>query len=124
LATLQFFLKGKADAGLSFSTVDHLRWDLTSIFEMAVAEKLVTVNPTAGLYTPKNAPKGETRAMSAAEVRAALDAVAFREVIMHMAIFAGFRPNEFLGLQRRHVSADGTKVEVEQRGLPRRNRRS
>jgi site-specific recombinase XerC len=116
LATLQAFLKAKADTCLSFSTVDHLRWDLTSIFEMAVAEKLITVNPTAGLYTPKNAPKGQTRAMSSSEVAVALNAVAFRErVIMHMAIFAGFRPGEILGLQRRHVAADGTKVEVEQR---------
>lgn len=32
--------------------------------------------------TPKNAPKEETRAMSAAEVRAALDAVAFREKVI------------------------------------------
>jgi hypothetical protein len=35
---LQRFLDEKAAAGLSFSTVDHLRWDLLQIFEMAVAE--------------------------------------------------------------------------------------
>ncbi|MEN6336907.1 MAG: tyrosine-type recombinase/integrase, partial [Phycisphaerales bacterium] len=116
LNSLQAFLQQKADAGLSFSTVDHLRWDLSSIFEMAIAEKLITVNPTASLYTPKNAKRGETRAMTDTEVAVALGAVEFRErVIMHMAIFAGFRPGEILALQRRHVSANGKKVQVEQR---------
>src|SRR5262245_5333044 len=33
---LQSFLERKADAGLSFSTVDHLRWDLHQIFGLAV----------------------------------------------------------------------------------------
>ena len=116
LAGLQSFLKQKADAGLSFGTVNHLRWDLSSIFDMAVSEKVISINPAAGLYTPKNAPKGQTRAMSAAEVAMALNAVAFREqLIMHMAIFAGFRPGEILALQRRHVAADGAKVQVAQR---------
>jgi len=39
LTSLQTFLETKADEGLSFSVVDHLRWDLSAIFEMAVAEK-------------------------------------------------------------------------------------
>jgi len=37
---LQTFLDGKG-AELSFSMVDHLRWDLKQIFDMAVAEDLV-----------------------------------------------------------------------------------
>lgn len=36
---LQAFLDRKGAAGLSFSTVDHLRWDLDQIVEMAVAEE-------------------------------------------------------------------------------------
>src|SRR5262249_30724420 len=35
---LQSYLDGKAAAELSLSTVDHLRWDLKQIFDMAVAE--------------------------------------------------------------------------------------
>src|SRR5215471_7746361 len=65
LTSLQAFLDGKAEEGLSFSVVDHLRWDLTSIFEMAVAEKVIDANPATRLYTPKNAQKGVTPAMSA-----------------------------------------------------------
>lgn len=35
---LQDLLDRKADLKLSFSTVDHLRWDLSQIFEMAVSD--------------------------------------------------------------------------------------
>jgi hypothetical protein len=62
LTPLKAFLNGKADEGLSFSGVDHLRWDLSAIFEMAIAEKVVEVSPATRLYTPKNALKGQTRA--------------------------------------------------------------
>jgi len=34
---LQDLLDVKTKAGLSFSTVDHLRWDLKQIFDLAVA---------------------------------------------------------------------------------------
>jgi hypothetical protein len=39
LTSLQAFLESKADEGLSFSVVDHLRWDLSAIFEMASRKK-------------------------------------------------------------------------------------
>jgi integrase len=116
LTSLQAFLDRKADEGLSFSVVDHLRWDLSAIFEMAIAEKVVEVSPATRLYTPKNARKGQTRAMSVDQVNTVLAAVDLRErVLLHMAIFSGFRPGEMLGLQRRHVAADGSAVSVEQR---------
>ena len=116
LTSLQGYLERKAGTGLSFSVVDHLRWDLSAIFEMAVAEKVISSNPATRLYTPKYAPRGRTRAMTAEEVNLALGAVKFREqVLLHMAIFAGFRPGEMLALQRRHVSEDATVVKVEQR---------
>jgi hypothetical protein len=60
LTSLQAFLDRKADEGLSFSVVDHLRWDLSAIFEMAIANKVVDVNPATRLYTPKKAPKGKS----------------------------------------------------------------
>jgi integrase len=116
LTSLQAFLDRKADEGLSFSVVDHLRWDLSAIFEMAIAEKVIEASPTTRLYTPKHAAKGQTRAMSVEQVNTALTAVDLREqVLLHMAILSGFRPGEMLGLQRRHVAADGSAVNVEQR---------
>src|SRR4029077_15897994 len=38
------FLDRKGAAGLSFSTVDHLRWDLKQVFDMAVAEGFILRN--------------------------------------------------------------------------------
>lgn len=90
LTSLQAFLERKADEGLSFSVVDHLRWDLSAIFEMAVAEKVIASNPGTRLYTPKHAPKGTTRAMSVDEVNVALGAVELREqLLLHMAVLLG-----------------------------------
>jgi hypothetical protein len=83
---------------------------------MAITEKVITVDPTSGLYTPKNTKAGQTRAMSIQEVQVALAAVEPREkVLLSMAIFAGFRPDEMFGLQRRHVLANGSAANVEQR---------
>jgi len=116
LSSLQSFLDGKAADGLSFSVVDHLRWDLGAIFEMAVAEKVISSNPGTRLYTPKQAARGETRAMTTEQVNVAIGAVQLREqILLHMAIFSGFRPGEMLALQRRHISGDAKVVKVEQR---------
>lgn len=116
LTSLQAFLERKADASLSFSLVDHLRWDLSAILEMAVAEKAIASNPATRLYTSKHAPRGKTRAMTVEQVNVAIGAVEVREqILLHMAIFSGFRPGEMLALQRHHVSEDATVVKVEQR---------
>jgi hypothetical protein len=50
---LQTFLKNRADAGLSRSVVDHLRWDLKAIFKMAADDALIEGNPAGSLVTPK-----------------------------------------------------------------------
>ena len=50
---LQDLLDEKAQSGLSFSVVDHLRWDMKQIFDMAVAEGHVERNPALLLFTPK-----------------------------------------------------------------------
>jgi integrase len=113
--TLQAFLEEKAPTS-SFSLVDHLRWDLSSIFEMAVAERVIPANPATRLYTPAAAKKGACPTMNATEVEMALNAVELREkVILHLAIFSGLRPGEILALQRCNVAADGSSVGIEQR---------
>jgi hypothetical protein len=37
------------------------------------------------------------------------------ELLLHLAIFSGFRPGKMLGLHRRHVALDCSSVIVEQR---------
>ena len=116
LAPLQQFLKRKAASGLSFSTVDHLRWDLASMFEMAVSEKVISVNPTTALYTPKTAKRSVGQTMSAEQVELALGAVERREqIILQLAVFAGMRPGELLAIQRENVKRDASVIEVRRR---------
>ncbi len=52
---LQSFLDEKCASGLSFSMVDHMRWDLKQIFEMAAVEDLIGKNPARLLFTPGEA---------------------------------------------------------------------
>ena len=55
---LQDLLDRKVEKeGLSFSTVDHLRWDLKQVFDMAVAEGHIERNPAQLLFTPREAAK-------------------------------------------------------------------
>jgi integrase len=115
LKALQAFLNRKAD-GLSRSTVAHLRWDLRSVFKLALAEGFIDRDPTAALYTPKEAAVEPTRVMTGKEVEQYIDVLEFRErVIVHLAIFTGLRPGEILGLQRQHVSADCQSIIIKQR---------
>jgi integrase len=50
------------------------------------------------------------------QVPTLLDALEFRErVIAHLAIFVGLRPGEILGLQRKHVKDNTTRIVIDQR---------
>jgi integrase len=115
LKNLQMYLNAKA-ANLSRSVVAHLRWDFHAIFKLAIAEGYADRDPTAALYTPKAAETSPARVMTKEEVERYFEPLDQRErVIAHLAIFAGMRPGELLGLQRRHVSGDATQIRVEQR---------
>jgi site-specific recombinase XerD len=84
--------------------------------EMAVSEKVISVNPTAALYTPKTAKRSVSHTMSAEQVELALSAVERREkVILQLAVFAGTRPGELLAIQRENVKSDGSVIEVRKR---------
>ena len=77
LKALQQFLNGKAES-LSRSIVAHLRWDLRLIFKLALAEGFAQRDPTAALYTPKEAAVAQTRAMTRKEVEQYLAALSIR----------------------------------------------
>ncbi len=91
-------LKAGKDA-LSFSTVDHLRWDLKQIFDMAVAEGYILRNPAQLLFTPKEARMARREVMTAAEVQTCFRVLGPRErLIAKLAILAGMRPGEIFAL--------------------------
>lgn len=96
---LQDFMDSKGNAGLSFSVVDHLRWDLKQIFDMAIAEGKVLRNPALLLFTPKTAAKPIHRAMTVVDVRQCFAALDLRErLIAKLAIVAGMRPGEIFAM--------------------------
>jgi integrase len=110
---LQDFLDSKAP-GLSFSVVDHLRWDLKAIFDMAVSEGLVVRNPALMLFTPKEAKKPVRRTMNIAEVQKCFIVLAERErLIVKLAILAGMRPGEVFALRWPRLTA--TYPDIRQR---------
>jgi len=95
---LQDLLDLKAKS-LSFSVVDHLRWDLKQIFDMAVAEGQVVRSPALLLFTPKEAKKPVRLAMTIREVQICFGALDQRErLIAKLAILAGIRPGEIFAL--------------------------
>jgi integrase len=110
---LQDFLDAKAK-GLSYSVVDHLRWDLKQIFDMAVAEGLIPRNPALLLFTPKTAIRRERRVMNIQEVRLCFSVLDTRErLIAKLAILAGMRPGETLALRWGQLTA--TYADIRQR---------
>jgi integrase len=107
---LQSFLDKKA-AGLSFSTVDHLKWDLMAIFRMAVAEGSTRRNPAELLFTPRECKKGEKRVMTRKEVNQLFEILNLRErLIVKFAVLGGMRPGEIFALRRGHVTANSADV--------------
>jgi integrase len=111
---LQDLLDRKAQAGLSFSVVDHLRWDLKQIFDMAVAEGQVERNPALLLFTPKEAAKPVRRVMNIEEVQNCFAALDRRErLIAKLAVIAGMRPGEIFALTWDRMAA--TYADIQQR---------
>jgi integrase len=103
---LQQFLDEKAATGLSFSMVDHLRWDLKQVFDMAVAEGFLLRNPARLLFTPRECPRAATRIMTFEEVRTLFGVLDVREqLIARLAVLAGMRPGEIFALKWQRLEA-------------------
>jgi integrase len=102
---LQGLLDMKAEAGLSFSTVAHLRWDLHQIFDFAVAEGAIRRNPAELLFTPKACTTTPTRSLKTKEVKKLFEALDLRErLIVKFGVIAGMRPGEIFALRRGAIS--------------------
>jgi len=99
---LQAFLDSKS--GLSYSTAAHLRWDLKQMFDVAMAEGLVTKNPALMLFVPRTCLKPKRLTMTLEHVRRAIGGLELRErLVFKLATVAGLRPGEIFGLRRRRV---------------------
>jgi integrase len=111
---LQELLDEKTANGLSFSTVDHLRWDMKQIFDMAVSEGVIARNPAQLLFTPREAPRPKRRAMTREDVNLLFLVLGNRErLIAKLAVIGGMRPGEIFGLTWADVQ--GGSIEVVRR---------
>src|SRR5262249_38755731 len=107
---LQQYLEQKAALGLSFSVVDHLRWDLRSIFRLAVQDRIITHNPAEMFFPPRTTPS-PSRQVLTPQVQIILSVLDLREqLIVQLALFSGMRPGEILALQWKHVAEDHLHV--------------
>jgi integrase len=107
---LQELLNGKSQTH-SFSVVDHLRWDLKQIFDMAIAEGLLRLSPAALLFTPSAAKRPTHRVMTVEQIRTAFDVLATRErVIFKLAILGGMRPGEIFVLRRKRLAEASAEI--------------
>jgi integrase len=109
---LQDVLDRKAAAGLSFGLVDHLRWDLKQVFDMAVAEGFLLRNPAQLLFTPRECPRPATKIMTAEEVRKLFGVLNVREqLIARLAVLAGMRPGEIFALKWQRLEAQYADIQ-------------
>jgi integrase len=94
------------------SMVNHLRFRLRSIFELAVSEGVVDRNPAISLFTPKHTKNGRARKVLAPdELESMLDVLPLREqIIVRLATWEGMRPGEILALQFGDLEGDSIRV--------------
>jgi integrase len=108
---LQQYLEQKLAQGLSFSLVDHLRWDLRAIFRLAVHDGLLPTNPAEILFTPRRVATAARRVLCPEQIQAILQVLDLREqLLVRLALFSGMRPGEILALQWKHVAEDHVAV--------------
>jgi len=94
------------------SMVDHLRFRLRSIFELAVSEGVTDRNPAVALFTPKNCrPARERKVLDSRHLAIIPEILGIREhVIFRLATWEGMRPGEIVGLQLCDFEGDSVWV--------------
>lgn len=106
-------LYAQLTATLSAASIAHLHRVLHSAFDQALRWNLIARNPAAAVKAPRPA-RREMTVLSPDEVRALLTAVAGDELeaLYVLAVTAGLRQGELLGLRWRDVDLEGGWLEV------------
>lgn len=106
-------LYAQLGASLSASSIAHLHRVLHSAFDQAVQWNLIARNPAAAVKAPRPR-RREMTVLSPDEVRALLAAVAGDELeaLYVLAVTAGLRQGELLGLRWRDVDLEAGWLEV------------
>ena len=112
---LQRFLDDRKH--MAYSMVDHLRWDLKQILDLAVAEGVIRTNPvyvgpgTMLLFVPRECARPKRPVMTVVQVKQVLAVLDLRErLVFKLGVFAGMRCSEIFGLRRGRVKDDYVEV--------------
>lgn len=94
------------------SMVDHMRFRLRSIFELAMSERVVEFNPATSLFTPRRCqPSRPRRVLAPSQAGALIQLLERREgVIARLATWEGMRPGEILALRVSDLDGDSLWV--------------
>lgn len=94
------------------SMIDHMRFRLRSILELAMSERVVEFNPAASLFTPRKCQPGRPRAvLTPSQAGALIQLLGLREgVIVRLATWEGMRPGEILALRVSDLDGDSLWV--------------
>lgn len=94
------------------SMVDHMRFRLRSIFELAMSERVVEFNPAMSLFTPRKCQPGRPRrVLTPSQAAALIQLLGPREgVIARLATWEGMRPGEILALRISDLDGDSLWV--------------
>src|SRR5262249_51432446 len=102
-------LRNAAGERMAYTTVDHLRWDLKAIFDLAMADGVIPRNPiysgTLLLHVHPDCPRPKQPVMSADDVKRAIPALhTLRErLVFKLIVLGGMRVSEVFGLRRGRV---------------------
>jgi integrase len=96
----------------SFSVVNHLRWDLKAICDLAVSDGILDRNQAEQLFTPRTVALPKQPVMTPEQVQQALEVLDIRErAFCRLAIYAGMRPGEIIALRWSDINGDHALVD-------------
>ena len=113
---IEQFLKKLRKEGRSYSYIAQCRGMLFQIFNKAAANDIILKNPVAFADKMRKEPPKEKDSFTADEMR-----ILFRELpddrigwSIRLLIATGMRTQELLGLEPRHIAADGSSINIAQ----------
>ena len=111
----QLFTARDGSKQMARSTVNHIRWDIKQIFDLAVVRGIIPQNPVFAeklmLFVPKGCPKPLRPRMTIDEVVCAIQVLDLRErLIFKLAVLVGMRVSEIFGLRRGRVHDDHVEI--------------
>ena len=113
---IEQFLKKLRKDGRSYSTIAQCRGMLYQIFNKAAANDFILKNPVAYAEKMRKEPPKAKEAFTADEMR-----ILFRDLpddrigwSIRLLLATGMRTQELLGLEPRHIAADGSSINIAQ----------